>query len=190
MHTASDAAREIPDNPGVHVAEEQFALLGLRAGPLDIVENPLDLGAGEIGGQRQTDFQAETVLTAILGEFIADQVGARVLPDDGVIDGLAGRLLPHNRGLALVGDTHRGDVLRIHAGLGQRAGDDSLGASPDRHRIVFDPARLRVDLWEFLLVEANHLARMIKDHEACAGRPLVNCGCIFSHDVSPEKLLF
>ena len=44
-------------------------------------------------------------------------VGAGVLPDDGVGDRLAARLLPHHRRLALVGDADRGDVGGARARL-------------------------------------------------------------------------
>src|SRR5207244_11465518 len=46
--------------------------------------------------------------------------GAAILPDDGVVDRLAGRAVPHDRGLALVGDADGGDVLRRKPGLRDR----------------------------------------------------------------------
>ncbi len=45
----------------------------------------------------------------------ADVGGAAVLPDDGAVHGLAGRAVPHHRGLALVGDADGGDVVRLQA---------------------------------------------------------------------------
>ena len=53
VHAAVDAAGQVPEDPGVDVAEDQVAGLGLGAGTLDVVEDPLDLGAREVGRQRQ-----------------------------------------------------------------------------------------------------------------------------------------
>ncbi len=55
VHAAVDAAGQVPEHPGVGGAEDQLAGLGRLAGTLDVVEDPLDLGAGEVGGQRQAD---------------------------------------------------------------------------------------------------------------------------------------
>jgi hypothetical protein len=52
---------------------------------------------------------ARQPLRAQLG---AQRLGAAVLPDDGVVDRLAGAAVPQHRGLALVGDADGGDVAR------------------------------------------------------------------------------
>ncbi len=117
MDAALGAAGQVPDDKGINVAEEHFALLSLLAYAFDILEDPFDLGAGEIGRQGQADFLAEAVLAAVLGQFIADLVGAGILPDDGIVDGLSGGLLPDDRGLALVGDTDRCDIRRGNVAL-------------------------------------------------------------------------
>ena len=52
LHAAVRAPRHIPDDPRVHVAHQQFAGLGARPRALDVVEDPLDLGPGEVGGKR------------------------------------------------------------------------------------------------------------------------------------------
>ena len=44
MHAAVDAAGQVPDAPGVDVAEHQVAGLGLLAGAGDVVQDPLTLG--------------------------------------------------------------------------------------------------------------------------------------------------
>ena len=97
MHAALGAAGQVPDDPGVDVAEEHFALLSLGAHTGDIVQDPFDLGAGEIGRQRQTHFGAEAILAAVLGQLIADRIGAGVLPDDGIVNRLAGGACPTRR---------------------------------------------------------------------------------------------
>ena len=113
-----------------HVAEQQVAGLGLGARAVDVVEDPLDLRPGEVGRQRQAGLGAEAVLAAVLGELVDDHVGPRVLPDDRVVDGLAGVLVPDDRGLALVGDADGGEVRGGDAGLVERAADHFLACAP------------------------------------------------------------
>ena len=83
-------------------------------------------------------------------------VGARVLPDDRVVDRLAGRAVPDDCRLALVGDAQRGDVARRRRPV-ERPSDHLLRALPDLHRVVLDPARLGIDLLVLLLVEPTTL---------------------------------
>ena len=130
VEAAVDPTGEVPDAPGVDVAEGQVT--GLRPGRAARrrFQQPADLGAGEVGCQGQADLGPEAVLAAVLGQLVADGVGAGVLPDDGVVHGLAGLLVPDHRGLALVGDAHRGKVRGLEAGLLERAPDHLLRARP------------------------------------------------------------
>ena len=176
VQPALGAAGHVPDQPGVHVAEGQVTGLGALAGALDVVQNPAHLGAGEVGRQRQTHLGLVAFgATPERAELLADRVGAGVLPDDRVVDRLAGRAVPHQRGLALVGDPDRGDVGRGDVGLGQRAGDDLTGVVPDLGRVVLDPAGLREDLLVFHLVGHDDPAVAIEDHTPGGGRSLVDC---------------
>ena len=112
MAPAVDATGEVPHAPRVHVAEHEVAGFGARPGTLDVVEDPADLGAGEVRRQRQAGLRAEPVLTAVGRQRIHDVLLARVLPDEGVVDGLTGVPVPHQGGLALVRDADRGEVAR------------------------------------------------------------------------------
>ena len=157
----------------------------LRARAVDVVQDPLDLGAREVGRQRQADLGPEAVLAAVLAELVDVDVGARVLPDDRVVDGLAGVLVPDDRGLALVGDADGGDVGGGDAGLLEGALDDLLAARPDLRRIVLDPARLGVDLLVLLLVDRDDAAGVVEDHEAGARGALVEGSDVLRHAVTP-----
>jgi hypothetical protein len=46
---------------------------------------------------------------------------------------------------------------------------------------MLDPAGLGVDLLVLFLIGADNLARVIEDHEACAGCALVDSGGILCH---------
>ncbi len=80
---------------------------------LDIVEDPADLGAGEIGVEQQAGLGGEQRFEAICLQLRAQWRGAPVLPDDGVVDRLAGLAVPDQRRLALVGDADGGDAEAV-----------------------------------------------------------------------------
>ena len=83
-----------------------------------------------------------------------DELG--VLPDQGVVVGLAGVLVPDEGGLALVGHTDGRNVIGVDLGLLQASLDHVLGAFPDLHRVMLYPASLRVELWYL-----QHGARLV-----------------------------
>ena len=55
------AAGEFPDQPGFHSAEEQFTIIRLSSGTGDVFQDPVDLGAGEVGVDDQTGFVTDGV---------------------------------------------------------------------------------------------------------------------------------
>ena len=105
-------AGEIPQHEGVDVAEQQVARFGAGARAGDVVQNPADLERAEIGGQRQAGLGAEAVAAAIARQFRHRVGGARVLPDQRVVDGRAAVAVPHDGGFALVGDPDGRQVAR------------------------------------------------------------------------------
>ena len=145
------AVGHLPHQPGVYGAEQQLAVHRLLAGPFHVVQDPLHLGAGEVGVQHQAGIFAHVLFQAAGLELFTDGRGAAALPDDGVVDGLAGGFLPDNGGFTLVGDADGGDLLAVQAALGQHLGEDGGLGRPDLHGVVLDPARLGVVLGEFAL---------------------------------------
>src|SRR5690606_5534200 len=173
VDAALGAAGEVPQQPGVGVAEHQVAGLGLLARTLDVVEDPLDLGAGEVGRQRQTDLRLVLVRVAAT-ELVDDLLGAGVLPDDRVVDGLAGGLVPDDRGLALVRDADGDQVVLgdVRAGQGER--HDLAGVAPDLGGVVLDPTGAREDLLVLELAAVGDLTGVVEDDRAGAGGALVD----------------
>ena len=153
------AAGQAPQQEAFDGAGRQRALL--RRGPAagDVVEDPGDLGAGEIGIEQQAGLRRDLVLVAGALQLLAAVGGAAVLPDDGVVDRLAGAAVPHHRGLALVGDADAGQRLGVELGLGQRAAADLDRGRPDLLGVVLDPAGLRKDLRQLLLRAAPPAGR-------------------------------
>src|SRR5262249_10115750 len=117
----------------------------------------------------------EAVLATVGGQLVDELVRAGVLPDDRIHHRLAGVAVPDHRGLALVGDTERGDVVLARAGLLDGLVDHLLAAGPDLLRIVLAPARLGIDLLMLLLGAGLHPPLMVEDHRPRTGRPLIQC---------------
>jgi len=176
------AAGELPDDPGVDVAEDHVSGLCLLPDSVDVLQDPLDLRAREVGRDRKPCLRPEAVLASVRDQLVADRVGAGVLPDDRVVDGPPVGAVPDHGRLTLVGHTDRGDVRRLD--LVEPRANDLLGALPDLHRVVLDPARLRVDLLVLLLIDRDNLPAVVEDHEAGAGCALVYCCCVLSHSSS------
>ena len=167
------AAAQVPHEPGVDGAKQQLAALGLGAGVGHLVQNPLQFGARKVRVHQQTGFGLNGVGQALFAQGHAGRFGAAVLPNDGVVNGLAGAFVPHHRGFALVGDAHRRHLGGADAGFGQgllRGGQLGL---PNLHRVVFDPARLGVDLGDLLLRHGHDLALGVEHNAARAGGALV-----------------
>src|SRR5699024_10253377 len=132
VHAAVGAAGGVPDHPRVHVAEEDLTAFGALPQTVHIVQQPADLGAGEVRRQRQTGLAVVAVLPALAGGEVVHQVdGAGVLPDDRVVDGFAGVLVPQHRRLPLVGDAAGGDVAGDEVRLRESSGAHLPDVGPD-----------------------------------------------------------
>src|SRR5699024_1578288 len=106
------------------------------------------------------------------------------LPDDGVVDGLTGVLVPHHGRLALVGDAHGGQVAAVDIGTGECPAGHFAGIAPDLHGIVLHPAGLGQDLLVLDLAGVDDLTAVVEDDRPGAGRALVDGEYVVRH-VSP-----
>src|SRR4051794_16874588 len=111
----------------------------------------------------------------------ADVGGAAVLPDDGAVHGLPGGAVPHDSGLALVGDADRSDVLGPQAGAVQRVAADHDGRGPNVIRLVLDPAGCGEMLREFLLRSGGD-RDVAAEHDGARGRGALIDGQNVGHD--------
>ena len=161
-------AGELEDEPGVDRAED-----GVARGP-DVAEQPLDLGRREVGVDDEPGAGADQLLVPGLAQLVAARRGAPVLPDEGVVDRLAGRAVPGDHGLALVGDPDRVEARRVGAGVGERPRGDPLDALPDLASVVLDPARLREVLRELAVGAPADPALAVEDEAGGTGRPLID----------------
>ena len=72
MNAAPRTTSQIPNHPGVDVTEENLAFFGFFFQFGMIVENPFHFHTREVGCQRQTNFSAEAILTAVFCKFITN----------------------------------------------------------------------------------------------------------------------
>ncbi len=126
--------------------------LAARARTGDVVEQPAELGAGEVGVEHEPGLAPRTSRRA--PPRAARRTSARCAGPARRWRwrSAAGRAVPHDGRLALVGDADRGHVaLRSTSRLRQRLVHHARLRRPDLVRVVLDPARLREDLAELLL---------------------------------------
>ena len=140
---------------------------------LDMVEDPADLGGREVGVNHQPGAAPDLLGAAKLPQLGTERLAAPVLPDDRVVDGLAGAAVPDHGGLALVGDADGLDVARGQPGLGDGLAGGGELRLPDFFRVVFYPAGLGVDLAELALRHRDNLSGIVEHDAARAGRALV-----------------
>ncbi len=188
VNAALGAARQVPDEKGVNVAEDRVAGLGQLAHAFYIFENPSDFQAAEIRCKRQPGLGTKTVLPAGSRQFADVVRDPRVLPDKSVGKRLAGFAVPNNGSLPLVGDTNRGQVLRLELAIRHRFRHHFARALPDFFRVVLNPSRFGINLLVFFLGDRDDAARAVKHDEPSAGCPLINCADVVGQGTPPEIL--
>jgi len=166
-------AGEPPQKETIHRAEGQRPAFRRSARARHVVEQPGELGGGEIGVGEQARALGQQRLHTLGAQPGAMLGGATVLPDDGAMHAVTARAVPEQHGLALVGDADAGDARGRRARPGQRTAQRGQGAAPDVLGVVLDPARGREVLRQFLLRRGARAQRGIEGDAARARRALV-----------------
>ena len=180
------AAGQLPDQPGIHGAEEQVAPLCLFPGTFHIVENPLNLAGREVGIGNQTRDGTDVIAMTILHHTVDDVCGTAALPDDGIVNGTAGALIPNHGGFTLVGDADAGDFGGFDTGLGNDLHHHRELGGVDLLRVVLHPALTGIELGEFFLGDAYDILRVIEQNGAGTGSALIQCKNVFTHTMIPQ----
>jgi hypothetical protein len=170
------AAGKPPQQKRVDRPERQPAGCGGVARAENVVQQPGDFGRGKIRVEDQSGCGGDGCFVARRAANGAGVGRAPVLPDDRIVDRLAGRAIPHDRGLALVGDADPGDIARGEASLGHRFAHGCQHRRPDFLGVVFDGSRGRIDLPQ-LLLRHGHRAESGVEHD----RPR-RCGSLVDGD--------
>ena len=174
-------AGEVPDEPAVHRAGAQLPPLRPLPGAGDVVQQPADLGAGEVGVDEQARPLRHQRPQALLLQFVAEGGGAAALPDDGVVDRLSRGPVPEDGGLPLVGDADGGDPLGVDVGGAHGLRQGPLLRGPDVQRVVLHPAGLGVDLAEGVLGPGDDLPRLVEQNGPGTGGALVQGDDVWTH---------
>ncbi len=168
------AAAEVPHQPAVDGAKQQLATLGALLRTFHVVEDPAHLGRGEIRIDQQARPFADQRFMPFGLQPLADGVALPRLPDDGVVDGLAGGAVPDHGGFALVGDAQCGDMARVDLPAAEQFGQRGIDAGEDLARVMLDPAGMREDLRELALCAADDVAGAVEQDRARTGGALVD----------------
>ena len=174
------AAGQPPQQIRVDRTEGEFAACGARAGVRHMIEQPSELGAGEIRIEHEPGLGRDHRFVADLAQPRADIRSAPVLPDNGAMQRLAGGAVPDERGFTLIGDADGGDVICRRARLAHRVAARRNSGRPQILRIVLDLAVGRKILREFLLGGGGDRHVGAKQNGAGRRRALVDCeheGC-------------
>ena len=147
MLAAVNATGQIPQQPAVGSSEYGAAAFGGLTDAVDILQDPLQLAAGEVGGRRQAGPMPDDITTAITIKVGGDLVRTGVLPDDRVPVWLTVYGIPDDRRFTLVGDPEPRQVGGTKIALCQGVLDDLLGALPDLHGIVLHPSCRGMICW-------------------------------------------
>ena len=125
-------------------------------------EQPLELGGREVGVEHEPGALADERLVACGPELVATRRRAPVLPHDGAVQRLARAPVPHDGGLALVGDADRGDRSRRRVGERRlHLGEGRERRRPDSSGVVLDPPRLGEVLRELAVRPRRGLAVLV-----------------------------
>ena len=116
-------------------------------------------------------------------ELFNDFLGAGVLPDDCVVDGLTGVLVPHDGGFTLVGDADCSDFVVVDFAVCHSGCYDLTDVLPNFGCVVLDPACLGEDLLMLELTVRYVLACLVEQDRAGAGGALVDGEDVLALDV-------
>jgi hypothetical protein len=167
------AAGELPHQPRVDGAEGEFAALRALAGPGHVVQEPAQLAGGEIRVEHEPGPLRDEVPVPGGVQLRAGGGGAPVLPDDRRGDGSAGPAIPHDRGLALIGDADGREVSGTQPRLCERREDRGGLRFPDFLGIMLHPPGPRIMLPDLPLRRRNGRAGLVEHDRPRAGRALV-----------------
>ena len=173
------ALSHFPDKPRINRTKQQFTTTRTLARAFHMVEDPLHFGAREVRVNHQTGVVTNVLFHAIAFEMLADLGGTTALPDNGVIDRLAGFFFPDNSGFTLVRNTDSCNLIGTDIGFRQHFYQRGALGGPDFHWVVFYPAWFWVDLLKFALRHANDIGIVIHYDRAGAGGALVERNDIF-----------
>ena len=126
--------------------------------------------------------------TVIASELINNFLGAGVLPNNCVIDRLTSVLIPHHRGLTLIGDAHCGNLVMVYLTVCHRHCNGFTHVIPNLSGVVFNPTCLGENLLVLKLPHRNDLASLIEKDSPGAGGALVDRHNVFTFNIQSCRM--
>ena len=162
---------EAPHQPRLHGPEEDVATLRPVPGAGHVLENPSQLGPGEVGVHLEPRLGQNGLPETAIPELLTEGMGPAVLPHDRVAQRLPRARVPDDGGLPLVGYAHGDALTGIYARPRQAVAYDAHAGIPDLGRIVLHHPRTRVDLPQGPLGHREDLSPTAEQHAADARCP-------------------
>ncbi len=143
VRRVSCAAGQVKQKPGVDGSRAEVAAIRKGTGLRISLQEPADLGRGKQRIEAEPSLRLDCLLDRRSAERIDALRRPAALPGYARPDCLAGRTSPEEDGLALIGDSDRGDrcCVRERREATVNGGDRS---APDLVARLFDPARARI----------------------------------------------
>jgi len=112
-------------------------------------------------------------------------IDPRILPNDCVVQRLAGGFVPKQRRLALVGDADGCELAGAQIAPRQRGTGDFIAVRLYLQRVMLHPAGFWKNLPMLLLCHRNDPAGFIEHDKPRARRSLIECADILHHGFNP-----
>ena len=156
------AAGQLPHQPGIHRAEQDFSALGLLSCALHMVKQPLDFRSRKIRIRNQTGRAADVPGQTVLHQPVHNIRCAAALPDDSVVNRPSGIFIPQDGRFALVGDADARHIGRRNIGGRQHLEHSCILRGPNFHRILLDPSLVRIMLGQLMLPDGENILFAVK----------------------------
>jgi hypothetical protein len=167
-------ARQSPEQERVDGAAGKLAAPGTRTCSRDVIEQPGELGGGEVGIEQQPGSRSHEILRPLSPKPCAGLRGAPILPDDRPVDRPPRGAVPHDDRLTLVGDAERGDLCRRRSIALEAFPDHRERVAPDVLGVVLHPGRRRIVLRQLAPREGHGVRVCVERDGACRGRALID----------------
>jgi len=164
---------KVPDNPTVNRPKRQFSRFGAFACTVNMIQNPLDFWTRKIRVQNQPGPGGDQIGIPFVVELVAVGSRSSVLPNDCVVNWLTGLSIPNDGRLTLVGDSNRHNIAGAQSCLGDNLVHNMTLCVPDLQSIMFDPTRVRKNLFKLLLGNGMNTTMPVKQNCAGTRRALV-----------------
>src|SRR6266852_1873910 len=170
---------ELVHKPAVDGTEAAVAAFGPGAGLRGVFQEPGELGSRKIWIEHQPGDRPGPRFEPSALQRGAAICGSPVLPHDRTVDGFAAVSQPQPSCLPLVGDSDRGNGLRLDPGVAECSLDAMEGRAPDFVQVVLHPARLGEILSELAVRRAENAQLGIDHQDVRAGGALIDGQDVF-----------